>query len=425
MSVTVISQPQEYTPAYSPAWWRASSTQTAQPNFKYLIKVTDVLTGTEISELVDARPNGECWYNSNTIAEAYINQVTPEGLYGWQLNTNAVRRVKVNIGEYYDVSGTNTYFAGSDIYYYIWNGVLNFREYPEYDYLDYIYAGNNIQLITNNHNPNWVWSNTGSNIYYSNDEKCADNRSSYLYFHADNLAGYPEILRITGFTYSGVSVFDTYVTNPYQASTTYTDKYLFIDVGYNGLVNMPSGQCTGTYPMNPAACDYWIIRDYSSWLPSSGGRPRNYPLKRIDRFCEPRYDIITLHYLSKPGSFETFNFSKLSERSMSMTSTSYGKYPYQLVGSDISYYTNTGIRKVLNVNETNRIKVTSDWITEEESTRLKELVTSPIIYMDAGDGWISVNMVTNSYSEKKKYNEKLISVQFDIEYNFNNWSQRG
>lgn len=430
MSVTILSQPQEYTPVYSPAWWRASSNQTGQTNFKYLISITDLITNTTVAERIDARPDGECWYNSNTFAEAFISQVVPEGLYGWQLNTNAVRKIRVNIGESYDVSGTNTDFAGTNIDYIVWNGVLNFREYPEYDYNNFIYLGNNLQLITNNKNPDWVFplTNDPNAEFYSLPEKCADNRSSYLYFHADNLAGYPEILRITGKTWSDVTVFDTFVTNPYQASTTYTDKFLFIDVGYDGLVNIPSGQCTGTYPMNPAACDYWIISDYSSWLPNSGApqfRPFNYPLKRIERVCEPRFDIITLYYLSKPGSFENFTFTKLSERTLNMTSTSYGKYPYELVGSDISYYTNTGIKKTLSVNEINRIKVTSDWMTEEESTRLKQLVTSPIIYMDAGDGWISVNMVTNSYSEKKKYNERLISVQFDIEYNFNNWSQRG
>lgn len=416
--ITILqSQAGNYLPGYSPQWWRASSTNVGQPNHKYIVWVTDLISGTMIKEKIPARVSDtHLWYNSGTFAETFLTQVNPDGLYDFQKNTGALRKIRVVIGEEYGSPAAE--YGGSNNDYYIWNGVLNFPDFPNYQVNDYIYnrAGNtNPQWITNNHNAAYSYGWTAR----SYDETTYYNRSSFLYCIAP-LAGENEKLEIKGYDSSNNLLSTSYISNTYSAGTTYTDKYTFINVGYKGLANIPVTNVTGTWPIPVSTFDHYTVKDITTVVGNV-----DQPVKTFYVVCEPRFDVVTLHYLSKPGSFETWNFTKLSERTSSVEKTSYGKYPYQLIGSNVTYQTGTGVTQILSVSEQNKIKVSSDWLTVEECKRLKQLVTSPLIYMDEGSGFVNVRMVTNSYTELKKYNSKLISVQFDLEYNHSNWSQRG
>lgn len=426
--VTIQTTPSAYTPAYNPQWFVATSTNTAQPNFRYRVVLTDLISSATVTKDVDADPNGYFRFDVSTFSEQYITQLNPSGLYGWQNNTGAIRKIRVNIGEVYGT--TPAYTAGaSNTEYIVWNAALDFLTMQSYSQDNYKYSqGNNIQIITNNHNPSYVWTASANTPFYSNAETVTASRSSYLYF-LSSAVGDIEKIAIVGFDASGNQLGSTVIRNPSSGSTTYTDKYQFIDLGYDGLANMPSGQIlSGTSPIPVSTYEYWIVYDVSSWLPAATppADPYVYPLKRYNMVCEPRYDISTVHYLSPEGSFETQPCTKLSLRTSDITKNSYSKLPYTLTGYTVGYTYGAAVDNTLTSTIRDKITVNTDWLTEAEVNQLKDAMSSPIVYVDFGSasGYVSMKIVNNSYVEKKKYNEQLLSVSFDLEYTHINVRQR-
>ena len=148
MAVTLRSQPQAYTPVYNPQWFVATSNQTAQPNFRYTVVLTDVISSGTVTKDVDPDPSGYFRLDVGSFAEQYMTQLCPSGLYGFRVNTGGVRQIRVNIGETYGT--TPTYYAGSNVTYYAWNASLPFLEFQSYSYTNYVYdrASSRLRYLT-------------------------------------------------------------------------------------------------------------------------------------------------------------------------------------------------------------------------------------------------------------------------------------
>jgi hypothetical protein len=300
-----------------------------------------------------------------------------------------------------------------------------------YAYTDYVYTqGNNIQLITNNRNPSYTWATSASQVFYSNPETVVASRSSYIYC-LSNSTGCLEKIRVIGYDASGAQMGSSVILNTYNASASYLNRYVFVDVGYDGLANMPSSLIiSGTNPIPVSTYAYWEVYDESTWLPQPGGPGQQYiyPLKRFNMTCEPRFSIIEIHYLAPQGSFESQVCAKLSVRTHDTTKTYYSKLPYSTSGTGAVTYTyGSTVENTLSSTVKSKISINTDWLEEYEVTQLRDAISAPIIYVDQGNvrGYLSMKMVTNSYQEKRKYNDKLISVQFDLEYTTLNVRQSG
>jgi hypothetical protein len=439
MAVTVQSQPLTYNPVYNPQWFVATSTQTAQPNFRYTVVLTDLLSSETVTYSPDANPNGTLQLDVSAFSKQYMTQVNPNGLYGFQKNTGALRKIRVNIGETYDVVGVPTYFAGSNIEYLVWNGALDFLEMQSFAIANYVYAqsGNNVRMITNNRNPSYITTPSPGMAYVSQPERTATNRSNYIYClsttyrdSGPGVLGDFQYITVVGYNAVGSEVARTKLLNTYSASSDYTNRYVFIDVGAKGLANMPGALVvSGTYPIPVTTYAYWDVFDSSDWIPFTGvpADPNFFPLKRIHQYCEPLYDVNAVHYLSPEGAFDTAVCSKLSLRSLDGTKSYYSKIPYVLTGYNVGYNYDASVERTLNSSTREKITVNTDWLEEYEVTALKDVIAAPIVFVDLGltGGFVSMKVNNNSYQEKRKYNEKLISVSFDLEYTHTNVRQNG
>lgn len=428
MAVTVQSQPQAYHPVYNPQWFVATSTQTAQPNFRYTVVLTDLVSSASVTKDVDPDPNGWCRLDVGSFAEQYMTQVCPSNLYGFQLNTGGIRKIRVNIGETYGT--TPTYYAGSNIEYIVWNASLPFLEMQSYDYTNYVYdrGSSRLRYLTSvpAKNSGYTYGNTGAGASYFNEDKTYSGRSTYLYAITALPGTYDNLEEITVVCYdaAGNTIGTTVVGNPYAASATYTDKYVFIDIGYDGLANMPAGQIlSGTNPIPISQASYYDIRDTNTGV---GAGASASLIKRIYVVCEPKFDLVGLHYIGTQGQFDTQVCAKLSTRNSESTKNFYSKLPYSYSGYDVVYNYTSAVENVQTATHKDKITVNTDWLEVWEASKLKEAISSPICYADLGSssGYVAVKMMTNTYTEKKKYNEQMFFATFDLEYAHTNIRQR-
>lgn len=421
MSVTVISSPSSYTPACNPQWFKCSSTETAQANFRYRIVFTDLISSATITKDQDKDASGYLDLDASAFAKQYITQALPYGNYGFNVNTGAVRKIRVNVGEVY--GSTPTYYAGANTDYIVWNGAIDFLDMQSYASSSYLYnrATSNIKYISNGGLSTFTYGSLTSN-YFPNDKTCS-SFSNYIYALCAIPGTYNnfEQIEIRGYNSAGTLLATTVVANPNASSTNYINNYSYIDVGYKGLLNMPVGQiASGTYPIPVSTYDYWDVYDTNTGV---GAGNQTVLIKRIYKECEPRFDVSTIHYLSPEGSYETALCKKLSIRRTQDNKSYYSKLPYTYG----AYTYASAIERPLFSNERRQITVNTDWLEESEARQYRDIFSSTSVYLDQGDtgGWISVKVLNNSYEEKKKYNSSLISISVDLEYSHINPRQPG
>lgn len=402
MAVTCNQQPETYTPGYSPQIFTAESTQSGQPNFSYTVLCTDLLSGDTQYYDVPVRPDGDMVFDAKPFAETFLTHYIPLNTYGWQ-EADGVRKIRVNIGETY--GAVPAYASGTNIDYIVWNGIVDWKEYPVYDKDLYVYDSD----IDNN-----VYLNTNT------EEDTYSGRSNYLYALTSKINDIYNI-QIKTYSNAGVLLGTSTIANPNVGSSAYNVKYLCIDIGHKGLSNIDVGLVGGDYPIITDQVAYYVVSD----IYDDGVDFIITDLKTITVKCEPRYDVYTVHYLKKNGAFQTLNFSKLSENVLTTSKVNYSKLPFTYVAQQYTYSTSSNVQRSLSTDTKQTIKLNTDWLTEDEVDYHKDLIDSPVIYFDFGDpeGYLQVILNTNSVRLNKRYNDRLFSFTMDFEYAHSNTRQ--
>lgn len=405
MAVTTLQSPQNYSPVYNPQIFLASSTQTAQPNFLYRIILTDLITSETQTYDVPADPDGYCRFNASTFAKSRMEHYCPINVYGWQV-VDGVRKIRINIGEVYGT--TPTYYAGSNNDWITWNAIENTEDFPDFDYLNYLYTDSAA-------NYKYLTSQFTANTY--------EDRSDLFYVFTKTAN---DLLYLTIKTYdcSGNLLGFYKIENPYYSSTNYQEKYLCIDVGWKGLENISASGVTvvsGTLPIVNSNVCYYDVGETNSMVAD----PSIRQIKRYYVGCERVYDVYTIHFLRKNGAFESVHFSKRSDFQFTKEQNTYKRYPYERSGSTYLYSRSTIIERTLSTEIGTIYKLNTDWLTSEMVDLYQELFSSPVIYLDLGPsiGYLPLKYVINTYTLNKAWNEPLFQLQADFMLTHNNYRQ--
>ncbi len=93
-----------------------------------------------------------------------------------------------------------------------------------------------------------------------------------------------------------------------------------------------------------------------------------------------------------------------------------GAYDYSKADrTNVNYITSTK----------NSLKLTSDWITDDESEWLRELMTSPEIYLFDGTDYIAIQEVKESgYEIKKDENGEVFNLSINVLFSADDERQR-
>lgn len=130
------------------------------------------------------------------------------------------------------------------------------------------------------------------------------------------------------------------------------------------------------------------------------------------------------------GSFDAYNFNLRSQKTEEVKRTSYkkNKYPIVTAGQNRLYQ---DAAQVVNYVETQEfLTVRSDYLTTEQNDWLKQLISSPEIYLEITDhtgaqNFVAYEMVTNSsWVEKETSIDKLWILELRLRLSQANSRQR-
>jgi hypothetical protein len=135
-----------------------------------------------------------------------------------------------------------------------------------------------------------------------------------------------------------------------------------------------------------------------------------------------KYNTNTLIFQNNLGAFDSFTFY-LGD--MSMTDKDMKVNVDTVVGNDIVYSMNEREKVTYYTKKSETIKLMSDWISEEESNWLLELMSSPEIYLQEGNELTAVAKIkATNYTKKKEVRDKLFKIDVELELGYDDYRQR-
>lgn len=160
------------------------------------------------------------------------------------------------------------------------------------------------------------------------------------------------------------------------------------------------------------------IQVFANW---NNGSARRAKFATIFIQACGKFDPMRLAYLNKYGVYDFFNFDLVSKTSFSVQKKGYER------NYSGSIYEADGVR-VKNINpiyytkETQSWKIISDYLTDSQAEILRELYSSPLVYMNLVNdnyitpSWIPAKPTATTYEVKKTAVDKVFNIELDLEF---------
>jgi len=132
-----------------------------------------------------------------------------------------------------------------------------------------------------------------------------------------------------------------------------------------------------------------------------------------------KYTNIELLFMDRLGSFIPANFELKSLRSININRSEFKRIVGDLNGSSWGYNSTEFGNTPLNINEVQQLEIQTNWITESEMLFLKQLYTSPAVFIKENGQYWPVLVRTDRMPVPTYNNEKLLSCKMVIEYSNN------
>ena len=199
------------------------------------------------------------------------------------------------------------------------------------------------------------------------------------------------------------------------------NQMLFFGCFPGNLENWSSNYATAV----TAGLTYYTISAQDDTLPIAQQSLRTMTI-RLNCPDLKNYESIRLTWLNQWGAWDYYTFTKKSIKSVSTQGTTYT----QLGGTwnDRVYKIDSykGGKKSFRINATEKIRVNTDFVSEDFNVMFEELINSPEVYLLQGfqtDTVFSalskyvtpVRITTSNFTRKTSANDNLIQYTFEIE----------
>jgi len=396
MAITVITEPQPLQPVYNEIVYTASSDNVNNTNFSYVVDIyVNNDSNKKLRQLIPPNPNGFLFVDVQRVIEQFISYTLVEiGNSTASINDDkGTGNYLIQIGEQYDVSGVPTVFPnlGSTTISTVFNGSLSKREFLNFNVNDYVATDINSKFLTNaptkqivsleDYGTAGIFNYNDTATFFNVEVK--DVQGNFLSFTQVNLT--PSLLNIIP-------------THP------------------SSLNDIDSSELTiGTQPI--------ISNNAGSYMVFLSGNSSKRLEFEINQ-CENKARLL---FLNRLGQFDSFNFTKRKDVNTNIQRKSYKRSSVGL-NTDGSYTPSISDKEKVQhyTKTTETIKVVSDWINEETHEWLKELVESPIIYLEENNERIALEMCNNStHQTKNDKQDKLFNLELEFKLGYDNYRQRG
>lgn len=189
---------------------------------------------------------------------------------------------------------------------------------------------------------------------------------------------------------------------------------------YSGTVTPSAANVLQVLNVSPVAMNATaagtITAGTTSYTVAIGGQTFTFSI-----ICEPQYQPYMIHFLNQYGGFESKIFAKVSHKNFDITRKDFGKLPFTVDGSGIvSFKNSNGVynetRSTYSTQYTEKMILNTDNLSDSEYVWLRDLIISPMVFLEEGGLFFPVIISDNSYEPKKNVNDDMTNLTINIEF---------
>lgn len=141
----------------------------------------------------------------------------------------------------------------------------------------------------------------------------------------------------------------------------------------------------------------------------------------VSIICESIYKPYAIHFLNQYGGFDTKLFTKVNRANVTIAKTDYGKLPYTVdADGAVTYKSINGIypeqRSTYASLFQEKMTLNTDLLTDQEYIWLRELLISPLVYLEDENGLFPIAITDTDYESKKVVNDGLTNLAINIQF---------
>ena len=398
MAIVINANPKDFAPVYNKMEYLITSDNTAEPNFAHLVDIYINGSATKTVRLrIPVRPSdSKGKVDIHRVLESALtsNVGSPTGTAGTYNAANSSLTYIVKFGEEYGTTLTQYPDLTTDSSRKAFNASLEKRPFINWDVTEYELDGITKKFLTNMPDNNKVSINSHGWLYYLDDP-------AITYFN------------VNGYDASGNFLYATQID-----ATAATTDIQFVPSSPASLNNIDNANITvGSQPI--------INSNIASYNIQARGVGLYSETKTfvIEESC--KYNSNTLIFQNNLGAFDSFTFYKGDMSTTDIERKDMKVNVDNVVSNDIVYSMNEREKVTYYTKKSETIKLMSDWITEEESNWLLELMSSPEIYLQEGNELTAVAKIkATNYTKKKVVRDKLFKIDVELELGYDDYRQR-
>ncbi len=137
----------------------------------------------------------------------------------------------------------------------------------------------------------------------------------------------------------------------------------------------------------------------------------------LDHACY-RHDGVEFLYLGELSTFETMTFRMADIKTFNTKRNEVKINHYNIKNDHYTYSIGDRGRKNINIGTTEKHKVISGWLNDDQSSDVMELLNSPEVYIIKSDGIYPIILTNTRYENKTIRNNTLFNyvIEFDMAY---------
>jgi hypothetical protein len=379
MSVSLVSEPDRYCPAYNPIQWVFSSTNVNECDFQF---ICDIYVNGDFAVRLREFPQGANnygYFNIERTLQDYLSFNFNANITDFTINPNCVLNYYVEIRERYNISSdcngattlSSVQYTGAEKI--VWNGAFQYHSFKSFTQSKYVLVNRASKFLTQFKNRQNVLIDdysvlgfiqaTSTDRVYKMQLETFDDQNNLI-----------QTLQLSS-QYSSVS-----------SPEIQGDYLLTVGVGPENLNNtIFDGSPTPPQPVIDSNVAWYRITMLDS-ADDPISEPKEY---EIDSRCY-KFRMFRLWWFNTLGVFDSFNFNLRSIRKTDVSRTQLTKL------LPVPYNIGDRGKSIIGVQADEAYTLNSDFMNEQDAICLEELFTSPEVYMYDNSNITEVHQITGA-----------------------------
>lgn len=392
-----------YMPANNRMLFTMSSTNSAQPNFRYFADI--YVNGSPDFNRVESVVNPT--YSSGVVdvagvIQSFLTGNPEDNTTTFKKTGNHICSYTIQFGEKYGPSsGITEYPNITSRQAYAYNGYFETIEFSAYNDNEWTMIDGDSRFLTDC--PRLETTTT--------DKLCI----GFMVKAADDA----KYIEISTFEADGSFQDTVRILNPYNSLSDTASRSIDIDVSYAWLNSLVTADfVSGTAPFIASNTAYYTVKMLDSAFADASENIRVYIVDRCSKYTPVRFK-----FMNNYGKYDYFTFTGATKKNTDIKRNSFKSDDYSWSSSGYSNYSGNLFKRGRTQHETvltDAITISSDWITEAQNGWLEQLVSSPDAYIyDASGNLVPIDIIAGNYEHKYEASDQLfnITVTYRIAYN--------